>query len=98
MVSPSSKYFSTLSHSPENSLSTLTLPSVRLKDSGNYSCQPPSLSLQRAVVILHVLQEQKEQELLVQETFSGADQHRPSLAFWGVVGYGLSVGGVIMNR
>ena len=53
-----------------HTISTLSLPSVRLTDSGNYSCQPASL--QRVAIALHVLQEQKEQELVVKESTSDA--------------------------
>ena len=60
-----------LSHTKTHSLSTLYLPSVSLNDSGNYSCQPASL--QRVAITLHVLKEEKEQELSAKESVSDAN-------------------------
>ena len=55
-----------LSNSATHTISTLSLPSVDLTDSGNYSCQPASL--QRVAITLHVLQDQKEQKLVEKES------------------------------
>ena len=63
-----------LSHTKTHSLSTLYLPSVSLNDSGNYSCQPASL--QRVAITLHVLKEEKEQELSVKESVSEANRKK----------------------
>ena len=60
----------TLSNSATHTISTLSLPFVHLADSGNYSCQPASL--QRVAITLHVLQEEKEQKLVVKEVLSSA--------------------------
>ena len=62
-----------LSNSATHTISTLSLPSVHLADSGNYSCQPASL--QRVAITLHVLQEQKEQKLVVKESLSDASDY-----------------------
>ena len=69
-VSDFTEPYTSLFNYENQTISTLSLPSVHLIDSGNYNCQPASL--QRVVITLYVLQEQREQELVVKEPFSAA--------------------------
>ena len=72
-----------LIHSQNHSLSTLYLPSVGLTDSGNYSCQPASLT--RVAITLHVLKAEKEQKLSVKETVNIASSMMLSIQCIGLI-------------
>jgi hypothetical protein len=51
-------------------MSSLSLPSVDLAESDNYSCKPASLK--RVAITLHDLQDRKEQKLVAKESLSDA--------------------------
>ena len=63
---PSNNSKSSLTHNLTESMAALTLSSVNLSDSGNYSCHPATLD--RVTITLHVLRERKEQKLVVKNS------------------------------
>lgn len=70
--------FSSLTHSSSHSVSVLSLDSVTLEDSGNYSCQPAALP--RANLTLHVLKTEKKQNI-VEKTVASFNRRKEGGSF-----------------